>query len=131
VRVTLLTFDFGESIVPLASHLSHHAVVQLILPEHEFVPFRCDVDSNVAVTAFERPRYRQPARQMRMIQLILRCVRQFQPDLLHIQQGLQVVIEDYVHHKPIRTAALLLNIGLSWVFGLLGVFAVLRIALAG
>jgi succinate dehydrogenase / fumarate reductase, membrane anchor subunit len=49
---------------------------------------------------------------------------------LHGQQGLQVVIEDYVHHKPIRTAALLLNIGLSWVFGLAGVFAVLRIALA-
>jgi succinate dehydrogenase / fumarate reductase membrane anchor subunit len=50
---------------------------------------------------------------------------------LHIQQGLQVVIEDYVHAKSVRTAALLANIGLAWVFGLIGVFAVLRIALAG
>jgi succinate dehydrogenase / fumarate reductase, membrane anchor subunit len=49
---------------------------------------------------------------------------------LHLQQGLQVVIEDYVHSKPLRTAALLANIGLTWVFGLAGVFAVLRIALA-
>lgn len=50
---------------------------------------------------------------------------------LHVQQGVQVVIEDYVHHKTIRTAALLANIGLSWVLGLVGVFAVLRLALAG
>jgi succinate dehydrogenase / fumarate reductase membrane anchor subunit len=41
----------------------------------------------------------------------------------HIQQGLQVVVEDYVHNKPVRTVALLSNIGLSWVFGLIGVFA--------
>jgi succinate dehydrogenase / fumarate reductase membrane anchor subunit len=50
---------------------------------------------------------------------------------LHVQQGLQVVIEDYVHTKTVRTVALLANIGLSWVLGLAGVFAVLRVALAG
>ncbi|HLS58350.1 MAG TPA: succinate dehydrogenase, hydrophobic membrane anchor protein [Paracoccaceae bacterium] len=50
---------------------------------------------------------------------------------LHLQQGLQVVIEDYVHSKPLLTAALLVNIGFCWVLGLVGVFAVLRIALAG
>jgi succinate dehydrogenase / fumarate reductase, membrane anchor subunit len=48
---------------------------------------------------------------------------------LHLQQGLQVVIEDYVHSRPLRTAALLANIGLTWAVGLAGVFAVLRIAL--
>lgn len=46
----------------------------------------------------------------------------------HIQQGLQVVIEDYVHDKPIRTAALLANTLLCWAFGLTGVFAVAKIA---
>jgi succinate dehydrogenase / fumarate reductase, membrane anchor subunit len=49
---------------------------------------------------------------------------------LHLQQGLQVVIEDYIHHKPLRTTLMLLNIGLTWLLGLAGVFAVLRIALA-
>src|SRR5690606_30626725 len=34
---------------------------------------------------------------------------------LHLQQGLQVVIEDYVHSKPLLTAALLVNIGFCWV----------------
>ncbi|MBA3325404.1 MAG: succinate dehydrogenase, hydrophobic membrane anchor protein [Rhodobacteraceae bacterium] len=47
---------------------------------------------------------------------------------LHFQQGLQVVIEDYVHHKAIRTFALLANTLLTWAFGLSGVFAVAKIA---
>jgi succinate dehydrogenase / fumarate reductase membrane anchor subunit len=48
----------------------------------------------------------------------------------HLQQGLQVVIEDYVHDKPVRTAALLANTFLCWALGLTGVFAVAKIAIA-
>jgi succinate dehydrogenase / fumarate reductase membrane anchor subunit len=47
---------------------------------------------------------------------------------LHLQQGLQVVIEDYVHDKPLKTGALLANTLLTWAFGLTGVFAVAKIA---
>lgn len=47
----------------------------------------------------------------------------------HLMQGLQVVIEDYVHHKGWKTGLLLANTLLSALFGLLGVFAVLKIAL--
>jgi succinate dehydrogenase / fumarate reductase membrane anchor subunit len=50
---------------------------------------------------------------------------------LHLQQGLQVVIEDYVHDKPIRTGALLANTLLCWAFGLAGVFAVAKLAFSG
>lgn len=48
----------------------------------------------------------------------------------HLQQGLQVVIEDYIHGKIGRTALLLGNLALCWVLGLAGVFAVAKIAFA-
>ena len=43
-------------------------------------------------------------------------------------KGLQVVIEDYVHHKGWRTGLLLGNQMLCAAFGFAGVFAVLKIA---
>ncbi len=46
----------------------------------------------------------------------------------HLRQGLQVVIEDYVHDPAIKTGALLANTLLTWAFGLTGVFAVAKIA---
>jgi succinate dehydrogenase / fumarate reductase membrane anchor subunit len=48
----------------------------------------------------------------------------------HLQKGLQVVIEDYVHSKCVLVPALLANTFFCWVFGLTGVFAVAKIAFA-
>ncbi|MEL6217550.1 MAG: succinate dehydrogenase, hydrophobic membrane anchor protein [Pseudomonadota bacterium] len=48
----------------------------------------------------------------------------------HLAQGLQVVIEDYVHAKGVRTAALIANSLVCFVLGFAGVFAILKIALA-
>ena len=47
---------------------------------------------------------------------------------VHLQQGLQVVIEDYVHSKPVLTAAVTINTLFCWALGLVGVFAVAKIA---
>lgn len=48
--------------------------------------------------------------------------------LHHYQHGMQVVIEDYIHNKLTRNAALLANIAFSWILALTGVFAVAKIA---
>ena len=47
----------------------------------------------------------------------------------HLRDGLQVVIEDYVHGKSTRTVLLVLNFLLCWGFAIIGVFAVARISL--
>lgn len=49
---------------------------------------------------------------------------------LHLQQGLQVVIEDYVHEKPVLVAMLVANVVLCAAFAMTGIFAVAKIAFA-
>ena len=49
----------------------------------------------------------------------------------HLAQGVQAVIEDYVHAKAWRTGLLLGNSMFCFAFALAGIFAVLKIAFAG
>jgi len=46
----------------------------------------------------------------------------------HLAEGNQVVIEDYIHGKGLRTFALLKNTLGVWALGLAAIFAVAKIA---
>ena len=48
----------------------------------------------------------------------------------HGRLGLQVIIEDYVGHHGVRTALIVLVTLLAWLMTAIGVFSVLRLALA-
>ena len=49
----------------------------------------------------------------------------------HMQLGLQVVIEDYVHTRWMEIALLLIIKGGAVLFGAIGIFSVLKIAFGG
>jgi succinate dehydrogenase / fumarate reductase membrane anchor subunit len=49
----------------------------------------------------------------------------------HMEMGVRVIVEDYVHDHGQKVAALLLNAGLCWLGGALGVFSILKVALGG
>src|SRR4051794_38933238 len=87
MRVALISFDFGESIVPLASALARDSSVLLVLPTRELEPFATALDPRVEVLSFAKPRLRQAAAQLNMLNTVVRSVRRFRPDVVHVQQG--------------------------------------------
>jgi succinate dehydrogenase / fumarate reductase membrane anchor subunit len=47
----------------------------------------------------------------------------------HMDMGMHVIIEDYVHKTTSKIALLLLSTAVCWVFGALGIVSVLKVAL--
>jgi len=59
--------------------------------------------------------------------LLILVVATFQ----HARLGMQVVVEDYVHHEGVKIAALLAINGASLLFGAISAFSVLKLAFGG
>ncbi|HYD45297.1 MAG TPA: succinate dehydrogenase, hydrophobic membrane anchor protein [Phenylobacterium sp.] len=51
--------------------------------------------------------------------------------LIHVKNGVAVVIEDYIHRFTTKAALLLLNVSVCVLAGALGLFAILKAALTG
>ena len=87
MRVALLSYDFGEYCIRLASGLSRVVDVQLQLAQQLAEPFLASLDPGVTFYPFHKPRLRQPGRQVRLAFELRRRIDAFQPDVVHVQQG--------------------------------------------
>jgi len=84
-RVALISYNFGEYCVRLASALAEHADVLLITPDGLIEPHLTKLNSSVRLFSFAHVRLRQPLRQFRVIRKIFRRIREFAPDVIHYQ----------------------------------------------
>lgn len=87
MRVTLVSYISAEYCIRLASALAQENEVQLILPREIAEPHLSLVSPNVRFLAFDKPRMRQPIRQLLSLRHLLREIHDFRPDVLHLQQG--------------------------------------------
>jgi glycosyltransferase involved in cell wall biosynthesis len=87
MKVALLSHDFAEYCIQLANGLSRECEVMLVLPRAEAEPHRGLLDPAVKFCPFDKPRLRQPLRQLASVSGIVRTVRRFAPDVIHRQHG--------------------------------------------
>ena len=87
LRVALVSFDFGNVCVPLANGLAKEADVLLLLADDDFHTRWSEIDDQVLARPIRKARLRQPFRQIRMCRDVMRTIREFDPDVVHVQQG--------------------------------------------
>jgi glycosyltransferase involved in cell wall biosynthesis len=87
MKVAFVSFDFGEYCVRLASGIAQNANIVLFLPKPEAERYLYLLSNSVGLRMFHKPRLRQPLQQMRMAEYLLECIGDFNPDVIHLQQG--------------------------------------------
>jgi glycosyltransferase involved in cell wall biosynthesis len=89
MKVALVSFDFGEYCVRLASGIAQDPDTSLLLflPDYEAEPYLHLLSKSVELRIFKKPRLRQPFMQFRMVTRLVSQIRKFNPDLIHLQIG--------------------------------------------
>ncbi len=87
MRVAFLSFDFGEYCIRLASALAREEEVLLLLPQRLATPHLSRLNQAMNFQAFSKPRLRQPLQQIHMIFTLLQHIKNWDPDVIHLQQG--------------------------------------------
>jgi|SRR5437016_336270 len=85
LRVALISYNFGEYCVRLASALAQRAEVLLISPDRVVEPCIAKLNGSVGLFSFKNPRLRQPVEQFLAILKIIQKIRDFAPDVVHYQ----------------------------------------------
>ncbi|MBU0581252.1 MAG: glycosyltransferase family 4 protein [Candidatus Margulisbacteria bacterium] len=86
MKVVLLAFWFIEYSIELANALSKTQQVKLIIPEKFFLIFKGLINKDVEVYSFHLARIRYPS-SLFMINKIIREINNFNPEVLHYQEG--------------------------------------------
>ena len=120
MRIAFVSFDFGEYCIRHANALLEFGEVELVLPTAQLRGYEGLIDPRVDFRPFEKPRLRQPLRQIARSRWIVDQVAEFQPDVVHLQKGhlwfnaaipwlgrypLVITIHDPVHHVGDRSSA--------------------------
>jgi starch synthase len=89
MKVALVAFDFGEYCLRLASGIAEdeHTKVALFIPDCEANPYLHLLSDSVDLRAFEKPRIRQVFKQIGMMFHLVRQIKAFNPDVIHLQLG--------------------------------------------
>jgi glycosyltransferase involved in cell wall biosynthesis len=89
MKVAFVGFDLGEYCVRLASGLAQtqRTHVRLFMPKAEVEPYSHLVGKSVDLCLFDKPRMRQIFKQVRMAFDLVRQIRAFNPDVIHLQLG--------------------------------------------
>ncbi len=87
MRIALVAFDFGEYTIHLANALARQISVTLFLPEQESSPQTIQLGPAVDWRPFRKPRLRQLAPQLQVLNMLRRQIEDVDPQVVHLQQG--------------------------------------------
>jgi hypothetical protein len=89
MKVAFVSFDFGEYCVRLTTGIAQDrdTSVLLFLPNDEAKPYLHLLNNSVELRQFDKPRLRQPLKQIQMLTFLVRQMKDFNPDVIHLQLG--------------------------------------------
>jgi glycosyltransferase involved in cell wall biosynthesis len=87
VKVVLLSYDFGEYCIRLASAMANDAAVSLVLARDQAEHHVRKLAPAVDFRPFDKPRLRQAPRQVVSTLQLVRTIRRLDPDVIHFQRG--------------------------------------------
>jgi glycosyltransferase involved in cell wall biosynthesis len=87
MRVALLSYECADYSIQLANGLAGQCDVLLMLSRHEAAEHQATIRPTVHFRPFDKPRLRQPIRQLWTASGLIRTIRRFRPDVVHLQHG--------------------------------------------
>lgn len=87
MKIAWIAYAFHEYSVLHANALAENHDVLLLLPKLEAASIDLEVSAKVHYHPFDKPRLRQPLQHWFSVRKLLKIIDDFQPDVVHFQQG--------------------------------------------